>query len=146
MKSFLALCLIVNSSLILASETCYKAETKTPDNIPQTFCLSGASLDVNSGELSTTGSDQATPKTLKNVSLIRNTEDSYKFVTTKTIYDYLETVCGESILAELEIKGQSDVYGQVDEKTLSLTVNYETQNDSCHSMPATESYSYKLVK
>ncbi len=146
MKSTLALFLVIQSGMLMSQEACYKAVTKTPENVPQEFCLKSIALDVDSGIVRTEGSDANLPKVITNSSVIRNTEDTYKFESFKTIYDYEETVCGESIRAELVLKGESDLYGAVDAQMLNVKVNYETLHDSCHSHPVNETYEYKLVK
>ncbi len=146
MKLLLAAILLVNTGLVLAGETCYKVTSETPANVPQTFCLDSLALDVDSGILRIQGTDSSLPKIFNNSSVVRNLDETYSFASYKTIYDFNETVCGESIQAVAVIKGQSDGYGSVQADKLSISVEYETLRDSCHSYPILETFEYKLVK
>jgi hypothetical protein len=127
-------------------DTCFRATSPVTSFIPAEFCFEGASLDLNSDKLFITGYGSNVPAELGAYSVTRKNEDYYSFKAKTTIANKWETGCGDGEFAELNIKGLADYTGAIEASSLSLSVNFEVTNDTCHSRPQVGLIEYELVK
>lgn len=152
MKSLIIFALVTMSSFAFAGpedhmyESCYSTNEVLPTEIPIKFCFDDAYLKADSNTLYVDGTYSNVPRTMNTTTLIRNTEDSYKFTATANIVNKWESGCGEGVTANLTISGKADFNGYTDPKSLKFTVKYEVTNDTCHSWPQDFTVEYFLSK
>jgi hypothetical protein len=129
-------------------ETCYKATTYVPSEIPEEFCFDDLQLDSEKKFLHSEGFTNNLPKNMTVESVMFETEDRVEFVAKANIANVWESGCGEGLSAYLKIKGKSDITAgtQIDPKALSMQVELIHTNDTCHSRPQTSVVLYKLLK
>ena len=81
----------------------------------------------------------------KIISLIRNTEDTYKYRLRNILFADWKNVCSDGETVTLFISGQSDFNGIADmNQDFNVSVEQEATRDSCHSEPQTIVYNYKI--
>jgi hypothetical protein len=129
-------------------ETCYKATSYVPSEIPEQFCFDYLQLDSEKKFLYSEGFANNLPKNMTVESVMFETEDRVEFVAKETIANIWESGCGEGLTANLKIKGKSDITAgtQIDPKDLMMQVELFQTNDTCHSRPQSSVVLYKLVK
>lgn len=89
-----------------------------------------------------------TPGYYENVkvdSLVRQTEDTYRVELSSVIFEDWSRICDDGQTVTLKIKAESDFLGNIQkDKLLSVTVEDEFTNDSCHTPSHTTVYEYSL--
>lgn len=81
----------------------------------------------------------------KVISLIRNTEDTYKFSVSNVLFNRWNSGCGDGESITLFVSGQSDFNGEVNmNQEFKISVEQDLTNDTCHSQPSTTVYDYTL--
>ena len=149
---------IVLSSLVVfagpedhfQNQKCYGLETKPGtfigQNIPTEVCFETVTVFPANDEVVIYS--YFTPQMFANtkvLSLIRNTEDTYKFDVSQMLYSQWNSGCGDGVDVTLFISGQSDFNGYSDmNQEFKVSVVEHSTNDTCHSQPQTSIYSYKL--
>lgn len=156
MKTFTSMVLVLISAVAFAgpedhiqAQKCYnlvvaKGEVVSA-HVPTQICLESVTLDTGTGQVDIYSYFQPLLyKNLKTDSLIRHTEDRYKYKVSSVVYQDEGAVCSASENVSLEIAGETDFTGYGDIDYLDIQVRHETLRDSCHSYPEEVIYKYKL--
>lgn len=151
--------LVVLSSIVafagpedhIQEQRCYNLTAKDPHAVsklvPRQICLETVSLDPTAEKLSIYSYfSPELYQNLKTFLVIRSTEDRYDFMASNQIYAKFDSVCGPGQTVELFIKGQSDVFGAVNNEALTITTQYSYTYDTCHSEPQTTEYTYQFIR
>ncbi len=125
--------------------TCYKADLATPYGVPATLCLESITDSVTVNQLDVKSADGSFPAVLKVTETSRHNEDRLNFKAEAVLVDVWQSGCGDGIFAKVNVKGEL-AYGEIRPDFLTITVDTETTNDTCHSQPWAETYNYSIVK
>lgn len=125
--------------------TCYKAETSTPYKVPSVLCLESIADSAYVDQLDVVSADGSFPKVLTVKEISRHNEERLNFKAEGTLVDIWESGCGDGISAKVNVKGEL-AYGEINPKALTITVDTEVTNDTCHSRPQNDTIKYSLVK
>ena len=79
---------------------------------------------------------------MKVTSLIRNTEDTYKYAAEKVLVDEESPACGQLTKITLKMGGLVDFMGYGDVSAQTLKVEQTLSNDVCHSYKETVQLNY----
>ena len=130
------------------NETCFKATSYVPSEVPEEFCFDFLQLDSEKKFLYSEGVANNLPRNMSVESVMFETEDRVEFVAKGRFVNIWESGCGEGLTANLKIKGKSDITAgvQIDPKAIMMQVELFHTNDTCHSRPQSTIVLYKLVK
>lgn len=125
--------------------TCYKADAVTPYGVPSVLCLESIIDGTTYNQLDVTSANGSFPAALTITDRSYHNENRFTFKSEAVLVNIWESGCGDGIFAKVNVKGQL-AYGEIDATALTVTVDTETTNDTCHSQPWSESINYSLVK
>lgn len=156
MKTIISVGILISSLVAFAgpedhvqAQVCYNLSAKQiatkGEHVPLQVCLEDISINTEKNVASIYSYfNQDLFKNVKVSSLIRQTEDKYRFELTSIIHEDWEVICGEGQTVTLKIKGEADFTGAVSKEALTVTVEDEFTNDSCHSPGRMTEYIYSL--
>ncbi|MEQ1723550.1 MAG: hypothetical protein ABL930_10270 [Pseudobdellovibrio sp.] len=131
----------------IAAQVCYQLQNakNAPKDIPQEVCLE--TLNVYPQDNTINIYSYFYPNLFKDMtlsSLIRNTEDTYKFKAESVLRNEWQSGCGDGNKITLFIDGQTDFNGdgQNELGNLKIRIEQDQTNDTCHSEPQTTVYKY----
>jgi hypothetical protein len=127
-----------------AGTTCYKAVAAVPKSVPKVLCLEKI---YDAGEyqaLRIDSKNNSMPATVKIDEVSRHNEDRYSFKAKSKIVSIQKPSCGESLEAELIIRGNSTT-ANIPADRLEIVVEITESRDSCHNFPMPVAVSYELI-
>ncbi|MFZ3230082.1 MAG: hypothetical protein WA160_07750 [Pseudobdellovibrio sp.] len=148
MKLSILVFAIVLSSISSFARSCYVAKQTVYTNLPKVICLDSLNLNQNDGSVFlTTDLNAATMQTLKTTSYSRHTEDVIGFIATLSLISSWNGGCFQGESADIIIGGKIDsrYAPEVNTDDLSVTLVYQSTNDTCHSEATTETFEYLLT-
>lgn len=134
----------------LQNQKCYALDVQSGTyvgaHVPAEVCFKSVTVDLVHNEV--IFYSYFTPMMFadnKVISLIRNTEDTYKYSVRNTLFEDWQSTCGDGETVTLFISGQSDFNGIADmNQDFKISVEQEITRDNCHSEPRNTVYNYKL--
>lgn len=122
---------------------------KTSANVPyylSSFIFDSASISNDGENLVLEARYGNLRGNFKIINSSRHNEDRVNFTAEKIIINKWESGCGEGEFAKITIQGEDHASLGVDATGFSITVEYTTVNDTCHSTPFTEVVKYELAQ
>lgn len=147
MKSLFTSLILSVTSLTAFADSCYTAKVDVSSSVPSQICLEKAQIDWQNTNLLLEGSQLNIPAILK-IKNLQLSENTLSFTAETVLKDEWNDVCGFGEKAVLTISGTVDTGNglQVDTQGLTLAVDREWTNDSCHSDNQNETINFELVK
>lgn len=147
MKSVLTVFVLSLVSFSAFAESCYTAKVDISSSVPSQVCLEKAQIDWKNNNLILSGNQLNIPAVLK-LKNLQLSENTLVFSAETVLKDEWNDVCGFGEKAVLTITGSVDTGNglEVDTQALTLSVDREWTNDSCHSENQNETINFALVK
>ena len=152
MKRLLVLILVLTLPMIAIAgpeDHTPAAVYKTSANVPyylMSFVFDTANVSNDGENLELDARYGSLRGQFKIVSSSRHNEERVRFTAEKVFINKWESGCGEGEVAKIIIQGEDHASFGVDVTGLSITVEYTTTNDTCHSRPVTEVLKYELAQ
>ena len=131
----------------ISAQVCYQLQNakNAPKEIPQEVCLETLNIYPQYNTINIYSYFYPNLfKGMKLNSLIRNTEDSYKFKAENVLLEEWDFGCGEGNKITLFVDGKTDFNGngQNELGQLDISIEQDFTNDTCHTRPQTTVYKY----
>lgn len=156
MKTLVSIVVVLSSLVAFAgpedhmqAQVCYNLNEKQiatkGEHVPVQICIEDISINPEKNVASIYSYfNQKYFQDVKVDSLIRQTEDTYRFQLSSVVFEDWQMICGDGQTVKIIIKADSDFAGAVQKDKLTVTVEDEFTNDSCHSPSQTTEYTYSL--
>ncbi len=133
----------------ISAQACYvldaASKAQAINLVPEVICFETLNIDPANSEIQVYSyfkSYQDTFSNLKITSLIRNTEDTYKYKAEKVLIYEEGPACGKLTNLVLKMNGIVDFMGFGDITSQTLKVEQTLSNDVCHSYEETVLLNY----
>lgn len=122
--------------------TCYSASEYISSAIPQELCLETISYQ-NEDKLFLSGYNLDGEYKIVQKDFFK--EDVIHFIARKNIIDRYVSGCGDAEHADIFVEAV-EYHGNIDVRSLNISIDYSYTNDTCHSQPQKKTLHYNLVK
>ncbi len=133
----------------IQSQSCYfldaASKTQAINLVPEQICFETLNIDPANQEIQVYSyfkQYQDLFNQMKVTSLIRNTEDTYKYAAEKVLVDEDGAGCGNLTKIVIKMSGLVDFMGYGDVSAQNLKVEQTLSNDVCHSYEETVLLNY----
>lgn len=124
---------------------CYQATQAVPSRVPSLLCLEGISESAQANTLQIDSRNASIPSAVTITKFSRHNEDRYSFVAEAMILNESDgSFCARTTRATLKIAGES-TSGVIDPANLAVSVEVESNPDTCNVGTFTDEFSYSRV-
>lgn len=140
---FLSLILLLPT--LAYGQTCFKADSAVPSDVPEVLCLDKLEETTTVKQIKVTSDDENFPKTLTEMYRVFHNEDKQKVYATASLVNRLVEMCSYQIKADVELFSWYYSYDGYLMDTVELKVNILENYDNCHSEPKIYTVNYSRI-
>lgn len=131
----------------IQNQICYNlkpGQTQASAELPLQVCIEEISMDLSTETVSIYSYFQRS--LFENIQvdyLARKNEDYFSVRTSSEFYKNWNSGCGDGLTLTVKVNGLSDNWGVMDPQNLTVIVEQEMTNDTCHSKPQKTVFVYE---
>lgn len=125
----------------MAIATCFELVGPKYSYLPKELCVDSLALNIEQGVLYIDSNSM--PESMA-AEMIRKTEDLWSFKGSRELFEVDQGICSHYSRGVLSLSGDADIMGSINAEDLTVVVDVEYTNDTCHSPTREIKANYKL--